>query len=625
MKIKRIISLILCLLMAVTLLSACSIGGGAALSAEITEDGRFIYTVIRAEKSSSVVENAAKDVRAAIKSNFNCKVSVIKDTVTEPVDSSFEVLIGNTNRPESAQALEILTSSRQNNNYDFIIKVINNKICIQALTDEMIQLGAECFIEVFCGSIDDWKQLSNGYEYLYQPDIKTINNIVAGSNLGLFTVVKPVKLTYLASMEVERLIKFYKNNGFALNYVEDIDPETKYEILIGDTSREESKSVTVEGDNYIIKVVGSKLVIKGGTDLALYRGVKHLVDLVEESKNSENFNWSDGYVINGKYDATEEGVYTLNFHDEFEGSNIDLSVWGDYNYQENRPRTSSLGGTTYLSTPKNTSSGYTTAFGKEFPYKLAYQSDGSMKLAGMKINEKDFAGATASTYHSMLYKYGVLEASVKFPKTPLSFAFWLNGAAIDGLRTRYGDLRRSCMTEVDIIETFGRESSFASNIHRWWTDYDNTGTAIGSTHNSMDGVSKYNTTGNNKSVNYNIDRYGALLSEDFHTYTFYWDDECMKFALDGKIYVTYDFKNEKSVSVHKMLTYIILSAQMCEAGYGVSFKAGVHPEYCEAAIDYIRIYQTDSINSQLATSWGQWEESGVTEIFYKDNPVTYSP
>ena len=622
---KRIVSLILCLIMAVTLLSACSAGGNTALSAEITEDGRFIYTVVRGEESSSAVESAAKDIRAVMRDNFSCKITIVKDNVVENVEGAPEVLIGNTNRPESAQALEVLTSSRQNNNYDFIIKVINNKVCIQALTDEMIKVASEWFVKTFCGSLEDWQMLSNGYEFLYQPDIKTVGNVVAGVNLGLFTVVKPVRMTYLAGNQVERFIDFYKNNGFTLSYIEEIDPEEEYEILIGDTTREESKSVTVEGDNYVIKVVGKKLVVKGGNDLALYRGTKHLADLIEESKTGEGFNWSDGYVINGKYDATEDGTYTLNFHDEFEGSNIDLSVWGDYNAQEYRPRTSSLGGTTYLSTPKNTSSGYTTAFGKEFPYKLAYQSDGSMKLAGMKIGEKDFAGATASTYHSMLYKYGYMEAAVKFPKTPLSFAIWLNGAGIDGLRTRYGDLRRSCMTEVDVIETFGSENWFASNIHRWWENYDETGKSLGSAHNSMDGVSKYNTPGNNKSVSYSKDRYGALLSDDFHTYTFYWDDECMKFALDGKRYVTYDFKDEMSVSVHKMLTYMIISAQMCEAGYGAAYKNGEHPEYCEAAIDYIRIYQTDSINSQLATSWGQWEDGGTTEIFYKDKPVTYSP
>lgn len=624
MNIKRIISLILCFSLAVTVLSACSIGGNASIPYEISEDGRFIYTVVRGAESTSAVEKAAKDIRAAMRDNFSCKITIVKDNVVEAVDGATEVLIGDTNRPESAQALEVLTSSRQNNNYDFIIKVINNKVCVQALTDEMIGVAAEWFVKTFCVSAEDWQKLENGYEFLYQPDIKTVGNVVAGTNLGLFTVVKPVKMTYLAGMEVERFIEFYKNNGFTLNYIEDIDEAQEYEILIGDTSREESKSVTVEGDNYIIKVVGKKLVVKGGSELALYRGVKHLADLIEESKTGEGFNWSDGYVINGKYDKEEEGVYTLNFFDEFEGSNIDLTVWGDYNAQEYRPRTSSLGGTTYLSTPKNTSSGYTTAFGKEFPYKLAYQSDGSMKLAGMKIGEKDFAGATASTYHSMLYKYGVLEARVKFPKAPLSFAIWLNGAGIDGLRTRYGDLRRSCMTEVDLIETFGSEHWFASNIHRWWTDYDETGKALTSAHNSMDGVSKYNTEGNNKSVNYSKDRYGDLLSDDFHTYTFYWDDECMKFAFDGKVYCTYDFKDEMSVSVHKMLTYMILSAQMCEAGYGAAYKEG-DPEYCEAAIDYIRIYQTDSINSQLATSWGQWEDGGTTEIFYKDKPVTYSP
>ena len=44
--------------------------------------------------------------------------------------------------------------------------------------------------------------------------------------------------------------------------------------------------VTVEGDNYVIKVVGTKLVIKGGNELSTYRAAKHFADLVKNSKNT---------------------------------------------------------------------------------------------------------------------------------------------------------------------------------------------------------------------------------------------------------------------------------------------------------------------------------------------------
>lgn len=623
MKLRNIFSLILCLAMTVTVLSACSLIGKSSLPSNIDENGRFVYTIVRGEESSSVIEEGTKTIRTALRTVFDCKVTTIKDSVSEPL--KYEILVGNTNRPESEKALKILNDSRENNNYDFIVTVINEKICIQAITDGMVSTACDWFVQTFCKDSQSWQLLKNGYEFLYQPDIKVVTCKVADKNLGLFTIVKPVDFTYIVGNEVDRLMKFYKNNGFDMKYIEEIDAEEEYELLVGDTSREASKSVIVEGDNYVIKVVGKKLVVKGGSELATYRAMKHLVDLVEAAKNGEEFNWTDGYVINGKYEATEESVYTLNFNDEFETSAIDLSVWGDYNSQESRPVNSSLGGTTYLVSPKNTSSGYTEKVGSEFPYKLAYQADGSLRLAGMKIGAKDFACATASTYHSMLFKYGILEARVKMPEAPLATALWLNGAGIGGLRTRYGDLRRSCMTEIDIYETFGSTTSFASNIHRWWTNVGDDGQTTSNAHNSMDGVLRYNTEGNNKTLKFDTKRYGGDLTDDFHTYSMYWDEECIKFAFDGKVYVTYNYTDEMSVSVHKMLTYIIISAQMCEAGYGSSFKEGVHPEYAEVMLDYIRIYQTDEFNSQMATSWGQWESGGVTEILYKDNPVVHAP
>ncbi len=625
MKIKNIISLILCFALTLTVLSGCSvtIGSRATLSADIDQEGRFNYAIIRAEDSSEVVGDAAKSIRTAIKENFNAKASMAKDGVVEAVEGTCEILVGNTNREESAQALEVLTSSRGNNSYDFVVKVINNKICIQATNDEMVATACDWFVKTFCTKIEDWSLIRTDYEFLYQPDVKTLNAYVAGVNLGFFTVVKPTKMSYIVGMEVEELIKIFSLNGLNMDYIEDIDPEVTNEVLIGDTSREESKSVTVEGDNYIIKVVGTKLVIKGGSDLATYRAVKHLNDLVKASKEGEGFSFTDGYVINGKYTSEEKDIYTLNFVDEFEGSTVNTAVWGDYNSSNYRTGTSNLGGKTYKVTPTNLSSAFKTDKGNDIPRKMVYQADGALVMSALRVGN-DFLGTYASTFNSMIMRYGIWEVKSKLPQKPVCVSYWLNGAGEQLHKTRYGDMGRSCFTEVDLVENFGSNTWFASNVHRWWTEYSTDGQTSRTTHNSMDGVARYNTKDNNKSVGFDTERYGGNLSEDWHTYSFYWDNTCMKFALDGKSYVTYDYADEMSVSLHSIMLYTILSCGMGDASYGATYKVEEHEDYYETYVDSVKVYQTAAINSQMATAGSEYAPDTPTTIKYPDVPLRNS-
>lgn len=625
MNIKRIIAVSLVFIVLLSVLSGCSVNSSVSLPSTIDADGRFIFTIVRAEKSTAAAEGAAKNVRNAIKDNFDCKVTIVKDNVIEDNKDNYEILVGDTNRAASTEALNALVNNRPNNAFDFIVKVVDRKVCIQATTEDMLTVATNWFINTFCIDTESWSLLKEDYEFIYAPDKASVNNTVAGVNLGLYTLVKPAEMSFVIGNEAEKIIDFYSKNGITMIYHDDIDAPETNEILIGNTTREESQSVSVEGDNYIIKVVGSKLVIKGGNDLATYRAVLHFNTLLQQSLTDGYFNWSDGYVINGKYDATEDDVYTLNFVDEFEGSNIDLSVWGDYNSQEYRPFDSALGGLSYLSTPANTCAAYTEKYGTDIPQKLAYQSDGCMVLAGMKLNDKDFMAVTASTYNSMLFKYGIWEIRAKLSPAPMSTSMWSNGAGIDGLRSRYGDIRRSCMTEIDLVENFGYTDNFHSNIHRWWDGFDSTGQNIGSVHNSMDAVPLYNVDGNNKHYVLDTQRYGGKdLSQEFHTYTLYWDNESMKFAFDGKTYCTYNYSDQMSVSVHNLLNYIIFSMQLSEAGYGMAFKEGEHPEYCEAFFDSVKIYQTSAINSQMVRGAGDKETVGEMQVIYPDNPIKHS-
>ncbi len=617
MNIKRIIAFTLAIFM-VASLAACG-GGAKNLTAAVNADGDFIYNLVRSgDTAYTEVNDAVKALRSAVKKNFGCPIVAIKDTVFEDFDNNLEILIGDTNREESAIAKQCLIDNRLNNKKDFIIKVIDDKICIQVTDVSTLSYAVEWFIKNFCQSFETFERLRTDYEFIYEHQyaVSINSNTVGGVDLSEFTLVLPVSISYLSGMYADEYVEFYQQIGYNTNKVEDIDPETTYEILIGDTTRQASKDITVEGDNYIIKVIGTKIVIKGGNDLATSRGVKAFLDEVKKAKEGNGFVWSDGYTVNGKYDASEEGAYTLNWHDEFDSNTVDLSKWGDYGSNSNAVEPSSLGGTKYWIDVHGE-----TAYKAGGLKKLIYQSDGNMVLATQRVNEIDFVGGQISTFYTMLFRYGLIEIRSKHAPTPANVGYWCNGANMN--TQRFGvEQGRYCMTEIDILENFGSNLNFHSNVHRWWTKFDINGNHKGSEHNSLDGSAVYSGKSlNNKKKVYDTERYGDVLSDNFHIYFCYWDDSCMKFGFDGKVHLDYQYEDNMSVSVHCLMNYFNTECHMGDTAYGVVYDKDVHEDYYEHKLDYVRIYQSDLYNSQLLTAWPEKQETGTLNVMYPDHSI----
>ena len=619
---KRIFAIVLVLAMVVSFV-ACA---GRSVPAGIDEEGKFVYTIIRSGETKVVaIEDAAKNLRAVMKENFECNVTISKDTSYEDFSGNYEILIGNTNREESQKALQLILDNRDNHVADFVVAVIDDKICITAASEDMVPVAVNWFIENFCDDLEAWSKLKTGYTFIYAPETQTVNNIVNGKNLGLFSVVLPRRTSLMVGMGSDEYVKYYTDLGYKVDEYDDFlaSDEKEYEILFGDTNREASKSVNVEGDNYVIKVVGKKLVVKGGTHLSTWRAAQRLMEEVKKAQNGEGFNWSDGHTINGKYDATEEGTYTLNWYDEFEGTEIDFNKWGDYRNQaiSDPISESSLGGKLYKTNVYND-----CHYKGSDLKKLVYQADGCIVMGTQRVNEIDFVSSTISTYWTMTYKYGCMDIYGDLSEDPAYCSYWVNGASTDNPGTKFGDRfgyqNRACMTEVDILENFSKNNSYAANVHRWWTMHSADGASTGSAHNSMDGNALYGgNSKNNKSFKYDSAKYGDNMTDDFHMYSFYWDEERMMFAIDGKVFCDYKYTDNYSVSVHCLMNYLISSNGMGSPSYGATYNKNEDGDYYEHKIDYVRLYQTGAKNSQLITAWPQHIEKGESKTFYPVNTI----
>ncbi|MBQ9112926.1 MAG: hypothetical protein IJY08_05020 [Clostridia bacterium] len=135
----------------VLMLAGASCGGGdgeltdsADMSVSFTdENGDFYYTIIRPEGAEQGIIESAVSLADILKSKYEIPVSRMllkNDSSASADDPAKEILIGNTNRPESGQALAGLSEG------EWCIRVIGNKIILLGYDDIGTRIAVNKFI-----------------------------------------------------------------------------------------------------------------------------------------------------------------------------------------------------------------------------------------------------------------------------------------------------------------------------------------------------------------------------------------------------------------------------------------------------------------------------------------------
>ena len=96
-------------------------------SMDIIKDGKALFTVVRAEECNQFVLELAQKVRENIQTVTGVAPSLSTDWVkknTQPDSSLFEILVGETNRPETA---EVMASLKVN---EYAVRAVGNKIVL---------------------------------------------------------------------------------------------------------------------------------------------------------------------------------------------------------------------------------------------------------------------------------------------------------------------------------------------------------------------------------------------------------------------------------------------------------------------------------------------------------------
>lgn len=122
----------------------------------IGADGKTAFTIVRGDQADGITVNAAIDLHTALNTAYSAKVGLSSDISlrTEPdgtvINDKYEILIGDTNRPESIAARTALGESDTED--DYIICVKGKKLVILGKNGFSTKFAIERFLEQYLGT-----------------------------------------------------------------------------------------------------------------------------------------------------------------------------------------------------------------------------------------------------------------------------------------------------------------------------------------------------------------------------------------------------------------------------------------------------------------------------------------
>ncbi len=236
------------------------------VTVELTADMLKEYTVYRPEKvkgeSIEITTASAVKLRKAIQSAFEIEISLKDDWYKQSdglPETAKEILVGKTNRAESANALAHLRAK------DFCIAFENERIVITGGTDAAVEKAVDYFIENYIDTANKKITLTQNMLEIVEFDYPMGAIKISGTDITDYKIVYPKGsdlVTYYTAVVISDYL--YANGGVKLEVVDDSAEASEYEILVGNTNRAESKiGIELGTDKYSLSQSGKKIVLQG--------------------------------------------------------------------------------------------------------------------------------------------------------------------------------------------------------------------------------------------------------------------------------------------------------------------------------------------------------------------------
>ncbi len=584
---KRTLALLFVVLMCLVMFAGCGgkkddaaskpLNDGIFSTADVKftdENGESLYRIVRVDGDDDGTAKAAYLFK-----QFKSQLSISVKNVADIEDGTdiYEILVGDTNRPESAQARQYLIDSVGGRVNDYIICTIGKKIVIYGMNSDSLQAACEYFTTNFVKA----EGVNGGIKYVFKTEGNFAEATINGVKLGSFYFVKQrFNESYLVQNQFgESNALLTEKVGYCLEVVEDHNDASEYEIIIGNANRDGVTAIT-NTDEYSIKVSGKKVYLNGGSPAAKAMAISEFAKMLIAGPVT------DANSTTGSYAAAIAGYDTSKYYvptwtDDFEtpsdshktGVDMDKWSWGTDSAVGHNGRTSVR---------------------SQNPNHL-YVSDGMLNFFAA-YDDENYYGFKITTNKKMTFKYGILEMSAILPH---GSAFWISLWA--NSPNQVDDQNPSAFfTEVNVVEMFGHSGSEASNLHGWLKGgardvYNDLWAPSGvPEHWSLDG--KYS----------NYKKYACpegRFNDGLHTFTYIWDEEKCSFACDGNVYFTIDLNDQPHYKdTANQPIYLILSQATCFATGAGQNMADDAPEWTESnnfQIDYVHVYQYQDGNSLM--------------------------
>lgn len=246
------------------------------------------FTIVRPVFTTLEMVQACDDIASVMNEKLGeKKVKVTNDKNEEP-DDKYEIIIGATKRKESTSALESLSADAS---MRYVIKLVGRKIVIIGSDDNASVVGARAFCENLAELLQDTSiVLEENYSLTSDP-LDCVELIENGEMK--YTIVRSQNSdTIFTDMISEFRSKIIQMTGVSkVNYTTDYvkngtaHDSDAYEILIGDTNYDETKTFREEFGNmgYGTRVIGNKIVVYAPSPDRLKKLLDELVSLISSS------------------------------------------------------------------------------------------------------------------------------------------------------------------------------------------------------------------------------------------------------------------------------------------------------------------------------------------------------
>lgn len=232
----------------------------------IVENGATQYTIIRADKADKATLDLIIKLYDSIYTACGCNIKYASDWVrneNEIDPNAKEILVGNTNRPETKEVIESL----EPNSWAVVNK--GNKIVICASNDALLSSAIDWFIQ---NSVDAAGKTVKIAEKLVKTEGFGNDLPISLNGVSQYQIVYPKNnktLEYFASLVQKR--------ANINSVVSDDKAEVECEIVIGTTQRGNEASFT-KANEYSITTKGSKIFINASNESTLYYALNYYLE-----------------------------------------------------------------------------------------------------------------------------------------------------------------------------------------------------------------------------------------------------------------------------------------------------------------------------------------------------------